>query len=378
MRSSTSMNHMPGHKHSESMTTLNVELGDRSYPIFTGQGILGNPGLITPYITGRQVMVVSNEIVAPLYLETLLQSLEGYQVHTHILPDGEEVKSLQFLDGIFDALLRVPCDRKTTMIALGGGVVGDITGFAAASYQRGVPFIQIPTTLLAQVDSSVGGKTAVNHPRGKNMVGAFYQPRCVIADISTLNTLDDRQLSAGLAEVIKYGLIRDINFFEWLEQNVDKLRSRDPAALAEAIQRSCSNKAEVVAEDELEGGVRALLNLGHTFGHAIEAGMGYGNWLHGEAVATGMLMAADLSRRSGLLSTTEVTRIADLLVRAGLPVLPPKELDVEQYLELMKVDKKVDQGRIRLVLLKAIGDAFVSDDYDAGKLRETLASRSLC
>ncbi len=359
------------------MTTLSVELGERSYPIYIDQGLLGNAELIRPYIAGQQVMVVSNETVAPLYLETLLKSLAGFQVTTHILPDGEEFKNLEVLDSIFDALLRVPCDRSTTMIALGGGVVGDITGFAAACYQRGVPFIQIPTTLLAQVDSSVGGKTAVNHPRGKNMIGAFYQPRCVIADLSTLNTLDDRQLSAGLAEVIKYGLIRDLEFFNWLEKNIDRLCQRDPDALAEAIRRSCNCKAEIVAEDELEGGIRALLNLGHTFGHAIEAGMGYGNWLHGEAVATGMLMAADLSCRSGWISRVDVTRIAELLKRAGLPVIPPAELEVERYLKLMMVDKKVHQGHIRLVLLKSIGNAFVSDDYDPELLRETLASRSL-
>jgi 3-dehydroquinate synthase len=334
------------------MSVLNVELGERSYPIHIAQGLLGNAELIRPFISGQQVMVVSNETVAPLYLDTLLQSLTGLQVHTHILPDGEEFKNLEVLDGIFDALLRVPCDRQTTMIALGGGVVGDITGFAAACYQRGVPFIQIPTTLLAQVDSSVGGKTAVNHPRGKNMIGAFYQPRCVIADISTLNTLDDRQLSAGLAEVIKYGLIRDLDFFVWLEKNIDRLRQRDPE-------------------------VRALLNLGHTFGHAIEAGMGYGNWLHGEAVATGMLMAADLSCRSGWISREAVQRIAALLERAGLPVEPPSELDAERYLQLMMVDKKVKDGRIRLVLLKDIGNAFVSDEYDTELLRQTLTSRKL-
>ncbi len=357
------------------MSVLNVELGERSYPIHIAQGLLGNAELIRPFISGQQVMVISNETVAPLYLDTLLQSLTGLQVHTHILPDGEEFKNLEVLDGIFDALLRVPCDRQTTMIALGGGVVGDITGFAAACYQRGVPFIQIPTTLLAQVDSSVGGKTAVNHPRGKNMIGAFYQPRCVIADISTLNTLDDRQLSAGLAEVIKYGLIRDLDFFVWLEKNIDRLRQRDPEVLAEAIRRSCVNKAEVVAEDELEGGVRALLNLGHTFGHAIEAGMGYGNWLHGEAVATGMLMAADLSCRSGWISREAVQRIAALLERAGLPVEPPSEIDAERYLQLMMVDKKVKDGRIRLVLLKDIGNAFVSDEYDTELLRQTLTSR---
>ncbi|NOY16776.1 MAG: 3-dehydroquinate synthase [Gammaproteobacteria bacterium] len=359
------------------MMPLSVGLGDRSYPIYIDQGLLGNAELIRPYITGQQVMIVSNETVAPLYLEILLQSLAGFQVATHILPDGEEFKNLEVLETLFDALLRVPCDRKTTMIALGGGVVGDITGFAAACYQRGVPFIQIPTTLLAQVDSSVGGKTAVNHPRGKNMIGAFYQPRCVITDISTLNTLDDRQLSAGLAEVIKYGLIGDLEFFTWLEKNIDRLRQRDPEVLTEAIRCSCRSKAEIVAEDEREGGIRALLNLGHTFGHAIEAGMGYGNWLHGEAIATGMLMAADLSHRSGWISRMDVTRIAELLVRAGLPVVPPAELDIEHYLKLMMVDKKVHQGRIRLVLLKGIGNAFISDDYDHLLLQETLASRTL-
>jgi len=359
------------------MSILNVELGVRSYPIHIDAGLLGDAELIRPFITGQQVMIVSNETVAPLYLDSVLRSLAGLQVYTHVLPDGEEYKNLDVLDGIFDALLRVPCDRQTTMIALGGGVVGDITGFAAACYQRGVPFIQIPTTLLAQVDSSVGGKTAVNHPRGKNMIGAFYQPRCVIADISTLSTLDDRQLSAGLAEVIKYGLIRDLDFFIWLEENIDRLVQRDTESLSQVILRSCVNKAEVVAEDELEGGVRALLNLGHTFGHAIEAGMGYGNWLHGEAVATGMLMAADLSARSGWISRRDVQRTAALLERAGLPVQPPAELDVERYLQLMKVDKKVMDGRIRLVLLKKIGQAFVSDDYDTDLLRQTLSSRTL-
>jgi 3-dehydroquinate synthase len=359
------------------MPTLNVELGVRSYPIFIDSGLLGDAELIRPYISGQQVMIVTNETVAPLYLDKLLASLSGFAVHSHVLPDGEEYKSLAMLDGIFDALLSVPCDRQVTLIALGGGVIGDITGFAAACYQRGVPFIQIPTTLLAQVDSSVGGKTAVNHPRGKNMIGAFYQPRCVIADTSTLDTLDDRQLSAGLAEVIKYGLIRDYAFFSWLEDNIEQLRDRQPGALAHAIEVSCRNKAEVVAEDELEGGVRALLNLGHTFGHAIEAGMGYGNWLHGEAVGCGMLMAADLSRRSDWLSEADVTRIGNILRRAGLPVEPPVELSVDKYLQLMKVDKKVLHGKIRLVLLKAIGDAFVCDDYDAGLLQQTLSTRRL-
>ncbi|HBE92240.1 MAG TPA: 3-dehydroquinate synthase, partial [Gammaproteobacteria bacterium] len=332
--------------------------------------------LLQAYIPAQQVMVVSNETVAPLYMESILKTLYGYEVNTHILPDGEEFKSMQMLDGIFDALLKVPCDRQTTLIALGGGVVGDITGFAAACYQRGVPFIQVPTTLLAQVDSSVGGKTAVNHPRGKNMIGAFYQPRCVIADTDSLNTLDDRQLSAGLAEVIKYGLIRDPEFFSWLEMNMDALIDRNPAALSYCIERSCQNKAEVVVEDEHESGVRALLNLGHTFGHAIEAGMGYGQWLHGEAVATGMLMAADLSRRSGWLTDEDVYRTGVLLKRAGLPVVPPSALRPQQYLELMKVDKKVQQGHVRLVLLKSIGEAFICDDYDPSLLDETLRANT--
>jgi 3-dehydroquinate synthase len=351
---------------------LNVDLGDRSYPIYIGQSILGDPEIIKKHIVGQQVMVVTNVTIAPLYLDQVVQSLQGLQVFTHIMPDGEEYKSLAQLDGIFDALLSAPCDRQVTLVALGGGVVGDITGFAAACYQRGVPFIQIPTTLLAQVDSSVGGKTAVNHPRGKNMIGAFYQPRCVIADTTTLNTLDDRQLSAGIAEVIKYGLIRDTGFLEWLEQNMARLMARDAEALSYAIQRSCANKADVVAEDELEGGVRALLNLGHTFGHAIEAGMGYGKWLHGEAVATGMLMAADLSRRAGWITADDVHRVSALLKQAGLPVNPPAELGVEDYLDIMKVDKKVKQGRIRLVLLRELGDAFVCDDYSQEMLEQTL------
>ena len=358
------------------MPTLNVDLGKRSYPILIDRKLLGKASLLQAYIPAQQVMVVSNETVAPLYMESILKTLYGYEVNTHILPDGEEFKSMQMLDGIFDALLKVPCDRQTTLIALGGGVVGDITGFAAACYQRGVPFIQVPTTLLAQVDSSVGGKTAVNHPRGKNMIGAFYQPRCVIADTDSLNTLDDRQLSAGLAEVIKYGLIRDPEFFSWLEMNMDALIDRDPAALSYCIERSCQNKAEVVVEDEHESGVRALLNLGHTFGHAIEAGMGYGQWLHGEAVATGMLMAADLSRRSGWLTDEDVYRTGVLLKRAGLPVVPPSALRPQQYLELMKVDKKVQQGHVRLVLLKSIGEAFICDDYDPSLLDETLRANT--
>jgi len=277
------------------METLNVELKERSYPIFIGTGILGQAELIRPYIHGRQVMIVTNETIAPLYLELCKAALNDFQVESVILPDGEQYKNLDTLNSIFDALLTHRFNRHATLIALGGGVIGDITGFAASAYQRGIPFIQIPTTLLAQVDSSVGGKTAVNHPLGKNMIGAFYQPQCVIADIKTLNTLEDRQLKSGIAEVIKYGLINDPEFFSWLETNMDKLLQRDHEALTYAIKRSCQDKADIVSMDETEQGVRALLNLGHTFGHAIETGMGYGQWLHGEGVAAGICMAAHLS-----------------------------------------------------------------------------------
>ena len=354
------------------MQTLTVDLGERSYPIYIGTGLLDQPQLLSPHIPGRQVLVVSNETVAPLYLERLLKSLAGFQVETVTLPDGEQYKTLDTVDRIYTALLEHRFDRSCTLIALGGGVVGDITGFAAATYQRGVHFIQVPTTLLAQVDSSVGGKTGVNHPLGKNMIGAFHQPRCVIADTETLNTLDDRQLSAGIAEVIKYGLIRDADFFDWLERHTPDLLARDPQRLAWAIERSCRNKAEVVAADERESGQRALLNLGHTFGHAIEAAMGYGAWLHGEAVGTGMLMAADLSRRLGWLSDQEFARIRAITALARLPVHTPPELDADEFLKWMAVDKKVQAGRLRLVLLKAIGESVLSDDYDADKLRETL------
>jgi len=354
------------------MQTLTVDLGERSYPIHIGAGLLDRPELLTPHIPGRQVLVVSNETVAPLYLERLLKSLAGFQVETVILPDGEQYKTLNTVDTIYTALLEHRFDRSCTLVALGGGVVGDITGFAAATYQRGVHFIQVPTTLLAQVDSSVGGKTGVNHPLGKNMIGAFHQPRCVLADTETLNTLDDRQLSAGVAEVIKYGLIRDAEFFDWLEQHTPALLARDPQQLAWAIERSCRNKAEVVAADERESGSRALLNLGHTFGHAIEAAMGYGTWLHGEAVGTGMLMAADLSHRLGWIDDTQLTRIRAITKLARLPVHTPPQLDTEQFLKWMAVDKKVQAGRLRLVLLTGIGTSVITDDYDAGKLRETL------
>ncbi len=354
------------------MKTLRVELGQRSYPIHIGDGLLSNTSLLAPYLAGQQLMVVSNETVAPLYLESLLTTLGGRAYESVILPDGEAYKTLETLNQIFDALLNKQCSRDTTLIALGGGVIGDMCGFAAACYQRGIPFIQIPTTLLAQVDSSVGGKTAVNHARGKNMIGAFHQPRCVLIDTHTLSTLDDRQLSAGIAEVIKYGLIRDANFFLWLEENIDRLMARDSVALAYAIERSCQNKADVVAADEHEQGSRALLNLGHTFGHAIETGLGYGEWLHGEAIAAGMVMAADLSARLGWISQTEVERTRRLLQRAKLPITGPTELESAEMLKLMAVDKKVKAGRLRLVLLKSIGEAVISDTFDPALLHATL------
>ena len=354
------------------MKTLTVNLAQRSYPIHIGQNLLGQEKLLAPHIHGKQVLVVSNETVAPLYLEQTLQALENFQCESVILPDGEQYKTLETVDLIFDALLTHHFDRQCTLIALGGGVVGDITGFAAASYQRGVNFIQIPTTLLAQVDSSVGGKTGVNHPLGKNMIGAFHQPQCVLIDINTLNTLDDKQLSAGLAEVIKYGLISDADFFAWLESNIDALLARDPEQLTYAIEHSCQNKATVVAADEKESGQRALLNLGHTFGHAIESGMGYGAWLHGEAVGTGMLMAADLSHRQGNLSEQEQQRMQALIAAARLPTKTPPEMDGKRFMELMAVDKKVLSGVIRLVLLTGIGASHVSDDYDPKLLQETL------
>lgn len=354
------------------MQTLNVELGERSYPIYIGTDLLGQAELVTPHLTGSQVMIVTNETIAPLYLDKAKQAFADYDVAEVILPDGEQFKTLPILNRIFDGLLELRYERKCTLVALGGGVIGDMTGFAAACYQRGVPFIQIPTTLLAQVDSSVGGKTGVNHELGKNMIGAFHQPHCVIADTDTLNTLDDRQLSAGIAEVIKYGLIRDRVFFEWLESNMQKLLDRDPAALAYAIERSCHDKAEVVAQDERESGVRATLNLGHTFGHAIEAGTGYGKWLHGEAVGTGMLLAADLSRRMGWLSGEDVHRIDNIIDFARLPTRAPANMDIDTFMKYMSVDKKVESGAIRFVLLKAIGEAIITADYNHDLLVETI------
>lgn len=356
------------------MRTLTVQLGPLSYPVYIGAGLLTDKDLVSRHVTGRQVLVVSNSTVAPLYMDRLTGSLDGFDISTYVIPDGEMYKNLDVLQGIFDRMLEVPCNRSCTVVALGGGVVGDIAGFAAACYQRGVPFLQIPTTLLAQVDSSVGGKTAVNHPRGKNMIGAFYQPRAVIADTSTLETLPDRELAAGLAEVIKYGLIRDAEFLSWLESNIEALKGRDPDALSHAIERSCHNKAEVVARDEREQGVRALLNLGHTFGHAIEAATGYQLWLHGEAVAVGMLMAADLSRRLGDLSRQDVERVESLLQRVGLPNRPPDGMTPETFSRYMAVDKKAIDGAVRLVLLKSLGEAYLSENYDADRLRDTLAA----
>ncbi len=354
------------------MKTFEVELGERSYPIHIGAGLLSRADLLAPHVAGRQVMVITNETVAPLYLETLRKSLSGFDVHECILPDGEAHKTLSTAEKIFEALLAVPCDRQVTLVALGGGVIGDITGFVAGCYQRGVPFLQVPTTLLAQVDSSVGGKTAVNSRLGKNMIGLFYQPRCVLADTDTLSTLPARELAAGTAEVIKTALIRDSSLFEWLEINVHNLIGLDAAIVAEAVARCCDIKAAVVAEDERESGVRALLNLGHTFGHAIETGLGHGAWLHGEAVAAGICMAADLSVRSGLIREDERARIEALIVAAGLPSRAPAGLSVERFRSLMKVDKKALGGNVRLVLLNAIGDAFVSADFAQDLLDQTL------
>nr|VFJ46849.1 MAG: 3-dehydroquinate synthase [Candidatus Kentron sp. DK] len=343
---------------------LTVDLGDRTYPIHIGSGLLTQSALWTGAMPGTDIMVITNETIAPLYRERFLGTLGDYRTETVVLPDGERYKNLEILNRLFDHLLANRYARDCTLVALGGGVVGDMTGFAAACYQRGVAFVQVPTTLLAQVDSSVGGKTGVNHRLGKNMIGAFHQPVSVIVDTDTLNTLDDRQLRAGLAEVIKYGLIRDADFFSWLEDHMDALLAREPGALGFAIHRSCENKAAVVSADEREAGVRALLNLGHTFGHAIEAGLGFENWLHGEAVATGMVLAARLSARLGWLESADVQRIEALLGRARLPISPPPEITAARMREKMSVDKKVLGGKMRLVLLQGIGDAIVTDGFD--------------
>ncbi|MCM2288474.1 MAG: 3-dehydroquinate synthase [Sulfuritalea sp.] len=360
------------------MRRLNVALAARSYPILIGSGLLSRAEEILPHLPTPRVALVSNTTVAPLYLDIVAEGLRkvGVGITPIILPDGEAYKTWESLNLIYDALLAARCDRGTTIVALGGGVIGDLAGFAAATYQRGVPFIQIPTTLLSQVDSSVGGKTGINHPRGKNMVGAFWQPKLVLADTDTLRTLPDRELSAGMAEVIKYGLIRDLPFLEWLEVNMDGLMARDGELLAHAIERSCANKAEVVAADEFEtakDGGRALLNLGHTFGHAIETGMGYGKWLHGEGVAAGTMMAVELSHRLGWLSAADVGRVRTLLRRAGLPVTGP-DLGAARYLELMSHDKKVIAGSLRLILLKALGEAVTSADVPQQEIVAAIAS----
>jgi 3-dehydroquinate synthase len=357
--------------------TLTVELGaQRSYPIYIGQGLLSNPDCLLPHIAGRQICIVTNETIAPLYLEQLRSLLGEYTVDTVILPDGEAFKSLETVSKIYDCLLQHRHNRTTTLIALGGGVVGDMCGYAAATYQRGVNFIQIPTTLLSQVDSSVGGKTGVNHPLGKNMIGAFHQPQCVIIDTDVLKTLPQRELAAGMAEVIKYGLISDKDFYQWLEEHIDALMSLDEPLIVQAIARSCQNKAHVVAIDEKESGVRAILNLGHTFGHAIETAQGYGVWLHGEAVAAGMVVAVELSSLLGNIHEREVERLRRLLASAKLPVLLPENMSSAQFLQLMSLDKKVLDGKLRLVLLKAIGDAVVTDSAPIDKVVQAITNCS--
>jgi 3-dehydroquinate synthase len=357
------------------MQTLKVELGSRTYPIHIGAGLLARAELIAGSLRHKRVAIITNVTVAPLHLAPLKHALEsaGVDVAVITLPDGESHKNWETLNRIYDALIEHRCERGAALIALGGGVIGDLAGFAAATYRRGVPYIQVPTTLLAQVDSAVGGKTAINHPAAKNMIGAFYQPLLVISDTDTLATLPGREYAAGLAEVIKYGLIRDPKFFDWLEANIARLAGREPEALAYAIERSCANKAEVVVLDEREEGPRALLNFGHTFGHAIEAGTGYGTWLHGEAVAAGMVLALRLSQRLGLVAENEVKRATAVLKAAGLPAKAP-DLGLERYLELMGHDKKVEGGRLRFVLLRRIGEAFVSDSVSPAALADVLGA----
>jgi 3-dehydroquinate synthase len=354
------------------MKIINVDLDERAYPIYIGDSILEDQALINQQVKSSQVLIVTNETIAPLYLATIEKKLTDVDLDVLVLPDGERYKSLDSFNQIITRLMEKRFNRTCLLIALGGGVIGDLTGFVAACYQRGVKFIQIPTTLLAQVDSSVGGKTAVNHPLGKNMIGAFYQPCAVFADTSVLSTLPDREFSAGLAEVIKYGLIRDRPFYEWLEVNIDLLLERDNEALIYTIERSCINKAEVVAEDERESGIRAILNLGHTFGHAIETGLSYKGWLHGEAVGCGMLMAADLSMRLGLMEQEQVDRIKQLLERAKLPTMIHKDIKLREMLENMKVDKKSRDGVLYLILLKGIGEAVITADYTEQVLTETI------
>ena len=354
------------------MQTLYVELGERRYPIFIGSD-LDPKALLEPYIHGRQVMIVSNETVAPLYLARYVAAIEalGKTVATCILPDGEKYKNIEHLNLVFDALLASGFNRDCTVLALGGGVIGDMAGFASACFQRGVYFIQVPTTLLSQVDSSVGGKTGINHPLGKNMIGAFQQPQVVLADMSQLKTLPSRELSAGLAEVIKYALLGDADFLAWLEQHMDALVQGDEAALAEAVYRSCAHKARIVANDEKEQGERALLNLGHTFGHAIESYLGYGEWLHGEAVATGMVMAADLSQRMGWISAEDLARTKNIIQRANLPIVCP-QIPLDDFLAYMAHDKKVLNGQLRLVLMQAVGQAIITKTFDVELMKQAI------
>lgn len=354
------------------MQTLYVELGERRYPIFIGSD-LDPKALLEPYIHGRQVMIVSNETVAPLYLARYVAAIEalGKTVATCILPDGEKYKNIEHLNLVFDALLASGFNRDCTVLALGGGVIGDMAGFASACFQRGVYFIQVPTTLLSQVDSSVGGKTGINHPLGKNMIGAFQQPQVVLADMSQLKTLPARELSAGLAEVIKYALLGDADFLAWLEQHMDALVQGDEAALAEAVYRSCAHKARIVANDEKEQGERALLNLGHTFGHAIESYLGYGEWLHGEAVATGMVMAADLSQRMGWISAEDLARTKNIIQHANLPIVCP-QIPLDDFLAYMAHDKKVLNGQLRLVLMQAVGQAIITKTFDVELMKQAI------
>jgi 3-dehydroquinate synthase len=358
------------------MKTLKVELGERSYPIFIGASLLGQVSLLGEFVASKQVCIVTNETVAELYLSAVQRQLlaAGFEVHSVVLPDGEQYKNLDTLNKVFDCLLQERLNRSVTLVALGGGVVGDMAGFAAACYQRGVPFIQIPTTLLSMVDSSVGGKTGVNHPLGKNMIGAFYQPQAVLADVEVLKTLPPRELSAGVAEVIKYGLICDYDFFVWLEENLERVMAGEAEALSYCVERSCANKAKVVAQDEREGGIRAILNLGHTFGHAIETAQGYGVWLHGEAVGAGMVMALDLSQRMGLINQADAERGRALIQRAKLPIQAPADMSEQQFIDLMSVDKKVQDGRLRLVLVRQLGEAFVTSEIDRSLLSDTLTA----
>jgi 3-dehydroquinate synthase len=355
------------------MESLRVDLGERAYPIHIGSGLLDRGDLYRPYLAGGSVAIVTNEVVAPLYLSRLEKALAGARVTRIVVPDGEQAKSWPTLERVFDALLEARCGRDTLLVALGGGVVGDLAGFAAAVYQRGMPFVQVPTTLLAQVDSSVGGKTAINHARGKNMIGAFHQPLAVVSDVATLDTLPGRELRAGLAEVIKHGLALDAAFVRWLEGHMDKLLRREPASLGYAVKRCCELKAGIVAADERESGVRALLNFGHTFGHAIEAATGYGTWLHGEAIAAGMVMAAELSLRLKLLGKQDVQRVRELIERAGLPVAGPAS-GAHELLELMAVDKKAAQGKLRFVVLEAIGRAALRGEVDERLVREAIVA----